>query len=93
MGCLPAFSASGVQLTNETEGGKTRVSRAQIVSQASRRRGKVYSTLAHLGYIYAIPWPQYSALKFGETTDRQVLEMPDWYRITFTKEDGRKLKR
>lgn len=81
--------SSGVQLTNETEGGKSRVSRVQIAIQVRRRSGQLYSFLAHLGDIYAQPFPQYSALRFDETTDRQVLEMPGWYRVTFGREDGR----
>ena len=44
--------------------------------------------LAHLGYIYAQPYRQYSELTFVPQVDGVVVHLADWYRLTFAMQSG-----
>ena len=47
------------------------------------------NTLAHLGYIYAQPYKQYSELRFQPLADAGVaVHMADWYQLTFAQQAG-----
>jgi len=83
------LSANGVRLTNLTAGWSRVTIKSAILREIALRRGGVYEALAHLGYIYAIPYPQYSELVLTSPSATDlVLELPGWYRVTFSQEDA-----
>jgi hypothetical protein len=61
-------SDAGLVLTDINERDTTiRVSRDSIAGAITKRRGRVFVSLAHFAYIYSQPYPQYSRLEFTPT--------------------------
>jgi hypothetical protein len=57
-----------------------------IRSTLVRRSGNAFSMLVHLGHIYAQPESQYSRLQFSEDSLSLVVNVGDWYRLTFVRQ-------
>jgi hypothetical protein len=88
---LAVVSDSGLTLndTNLEESATVQLSRRQIESQLARRRGRAFTSLVHLGYIYSQPYPQYSKLTFTRRSDVLEASVANWYRLGFVREGGR----
>jgi hypothetical protein len=88
---LAVVSDSGLTLhdTNLKESATVQLSRQQVESQLARRRGRAFTSLVHLGYLYSQPYPQYSKLTFTRRTDVLEASVADWYRLRFVREGGR----
>ncbi len=85
---LSFISRNGLTLY-EVNGKRTRrLTRGQLSSALSRRGDPTFVRFAHLGHIYAQPYPQYSTLRYEARPSGVVVEMSGWYRLTFTREGG-----
>jgi len=86
---LSFMSGGGLTVSDlNRNGGKLRaVSPKEIRGAVVSRKGPTFSKLAHLGYIYAQPYKQYSELHFQPMADGGVaVHMADWYQITFARQ-------
>lgn len=86
---LSYISGSGLTISdlNRNNGRPRAVTPKEIRSAVASRKGPTFSTLAHLGHIYAQPYKQYSELRFQPLADGRVaLHMADWYQITFARQ-------
>jgi hypothetical protein len=83
------LSERGVRLTNLTEGSSQTTAKPAVLREIAARHGSIYETLAHLGFIYSKAYPQYSGSKLiPPSATELVVEMSDWYRIIFSRQDG-----
>jgi hypothetical protein len=83
----PFLSARGVRLTNLTDMSTQVTAHSAVMREIAARQGEIYERLAHVGYIYASPYPQYSGLTLPTPTETElVIEMAGEYRLTFSRE-------
>lgn len=82
-------SDSGLVLTDINERDTTiRVSRASIAEAITKRRGRVFVSLAHFAYIYSQPYPQYSGLEFKPTPTGIDVSVGSQYFVGFLRESN-----
>jgi hypothetical protein len=88
---LAVVSDSGLTLydTNLEESPTVQLSRRQLEFQLAHRRGRAFTALVHLGYIYSQPYPQYSKVTFQRRPDVLEASVAAWYRLRFVREGGR----
>lgn len=86
---LAMLSDSGLTLHDVNEADTTvHLTRRQVELQLARRRGRAFTSLAHLAHIYSQPYPQYSALEFARGPEGLEVVIGGWYRLTFARERG-----
>ena len=86
---LVAVSDSGLTLDDvNREDSTVHLSRREVVAELAGRRGRAFTALVHLGYVYSQPYAQYSGLTFARGAGL-VVSMGDWYRLRFVREGGR----
>ena len=90
---LPAISKSGLRLDDVNGAIEGDYERTQVEEQLVSRTGPVFVRLTHLGHIYSLP-RQYSASTCHFGKQQLTIELSDWYRLTFVREeDSYKLSR
>ena len=84
------LTASRLVLTdvNQDEGKERTFSPRDIQKSLVRRRGVPFKAFAHLAHIYSKPYPQYSKLTFTPKGHGVILDVADWYKLTFSREGG-----
>jgi hypothetical protein len=83
------LSKGGILFSDVNRGAKVqKLSPQQVRAQVAKRRGAAFTALAHVGYIYAQPYKQYSELTFKPRADGVVVHLAEWYRLTFAREAG-----
>ena len=89
-GAVLAFvSDSGLVMSDvNDDSGSVRLSRPEIASQLTARRGRAFVTLVHLAHIYSQPYPQYSQLAFSRRPGELEVAVASWYLLGFTREHG-----
>lgn len=85
---LSFISLNGLTLEDVNGKRTRRLTHKQLSSALSRRGDPTFVRFAHLGHIYAQPYPQYSTLRYEARPSGVVVEMSGWYRLTFTREGG-----
>ena len=88
---LMSFIADdGLIVSDVNRGGKAqKLSGKQIRNAVTARKGQVFVTLTHLGYIYAQPYKHYSELGFDpQAGGGVVVRVADWYRLAFAQQGG-----
>ena len=80
------ISAEGVIFSDVNGGISGRRSPAQIRSALTQRKGAVFKVFAHLAHIYSIPYKQYSELTFQKKDKSFIVNISDWYSLTFASE-------
>ncbi len=85
------ISARGVVVVDVNEnGGKPLVlSRARLERDLKRTGSSAFDSFAYVGYIFAMPYAQYSQLTSTPTRNGVVIEMPSGHRLTWEREGGR----
>lgn len=90
---VAALSDSGLTIhdVNEEPDSTVHLTTAEVRARLSGRRGRVFETLVHLGYIYSRPHPQYSRLSFAPLSDGLAVSVgtSELYRLEFRRERGR----
>jgi len=87
---LAVVSDSGLTLDDVNEEDSTvHLSKREVGAQLAGRRGRAFTSLVHLGYIYSQPYPQYSHLTFSRGPAGLGVSVADWYRLRFAREGGR----
>jgi hypothetical protein len=82
-------SDSGLVLTDINERDTTiRVSRASIAEAITKRRGRVFVSLAHFAHIYSQPYQQYSRLEFTPTPTGIDVSVGSAYLVGFLRESN-----
>lgn len=75
---------AGVEFFDVNQGGLDGLeSWTSIERQISERKGGVFEQLAHLGHIYAMPYPQYSTLSFEPVSHGVLIRVASFYELTF----------
>lgn len=82
-------SKSGVTLTGVGFPKAKGYSLDEVHRQLEARKGEVFRTFAHLGYLLSHPKPQYSTVQCTESGDRLIANLPTWYKLTFQNTQGR----
>ena len=84
---LKFISENGIIISDINENSrKNTFSFYQIKSQLTKRNGKVFTTISHLGSIYGIPYKQYSELSFERQNQLFIVNISHWYRLVFIHE-------
>jgi hypothetical protein len=83
------LSDNGVRFIDPNEDLNKKLSKRQIQTELSKRKGKSYEMISHMTYIYSIPYKQYSALKFKESHQEIIVDVGAWYELTFVTKNGR----
>jgi len=73
---------------NEPDRKERAFSHRDVQVSLTRRSGTPFKTFAHLARIYSNPYPQYSALSFTPAGEGVIVNVADWYRLTFVREKG-----
>jgi hypothetical protein len=79
------ISSNGVLFIDPNEEYSKTLPKKQIISELKGKTGKSYELISHLASIYAVPYKQYSELKFSETDGGTVVYLAFWYKLTFEK--------
>ena len=88
-GVLAVVSDSGLTLDDVNRADSTvHLSKQEVAAQLAGRRGRAFTSLVHLGYVYSQPYAQYSRLTFARGAGL-VVSVADWYRLRFVREGGR----
>jgi len=82
------ISSHGVRFTDVNDNSKRQESHQTLQSEISQRKGKTFRTFAHLSHIYSIPYKHYSGLTFEKRDANFVVNVSDWYRLSFISEKG-----
>jgi hypothetical protein len=82
------ISVQGMEFSDVNGGLHGHRSVNQIKGSLSSRKGEVFMTFAHLASIYSEPYKQYSELTFSRKRSEYVVNVADWYRLTFVSEGG-----
>ena len=64
------------------------LTRACLSHDLKRTKSLAFDSLAYVGYIFAMPYEQYSGLTFKPTGNGVVVEMPSGHRLTWEREKG-----
>ena len=59
------------------------VSKDEVLRQLRERKGEVFRTFAHLGFLLSHPKPQYSTVHCTKKGDRLIATLATWYKLTF----------
>jgi hypothetical protein len=86
---LTFVSDSGLEHFDINDSVSKHVSLPQLRSQLSARSGRAFEGLAHLAAMYALPYPQYSQLRFRRSAAALVIHVAVGYELTFLKTRGR----
>jgi len=80
---LSHLSKMGLTLYDVNDESTIKYSSKSLKSQLSRKKGKAYDSIVHMGHIYSQPYSQYSELAYETIQNGIVINMADWYRLTF----------
>lgn len=83
------ISANGVAFSDVNREKPFQGSPTQIKASLIGRRGEIFSMFSHLAMTYSIPYKQYSELDFEKTGNAFIVNVSDWYRLTFVSEGNR----
>ncbi|RYX81133.1 hypothetical protein EON83_25380 [bacterium] len=88
---LTFVSARGVTIVdaNENNGKPLVLSRQRLEGDLSRTGSSVFDSFAYVGYIFAMPYAQYSRLSAKPTKNGVIIAMPNGHRLTWEREKGR----
>ena len=83
------ISEDGVEFTDVNGSRRRHASKQQVLNSLREREGDAFLVFSHLSSIYSIPYKQYSELHFSSPTpDKSLVDMADWYRLTFKRTAG-----
>lgn len=83
---LSYISKDGLALYDVNTGVTNKYGLKELKSQLTRKKGKAYDSIVHAGHIYSQPYPQYSELSYQIVPKGIVVDMAEWYRLTFVLE-------
>jgi hypothetical protein len=80
---LSYVSSQGVSVFDINGKKTTRYSLIQLKRELQRKTGRGYGWFKHIGEIYSQPYPQYSSIKYRMVSSGIIINVGQWYRLTF----------
>jgi hypothetical protein len=82
------ISNNGLTLYDVNNESTVKYSSRSLKNQLSVKKGKAYDSIVHMGLIYSQPYSQYSKLTYQPIQNGIVINMADWYRLTYVFEEN-----
>ncbi len=84
---LAYLQPSGISMYDVNDQSDVAFAIRDVRRQLERREGKAFTTLVHLGHIYARPYPR--ELSFEARADTLIVGVASWYRLLFLRRSER----
>lgn len=73
---------------NQNNGKPLFLTRSHLRRDLKRPGSKAFDSFAYVGYIFAMPYAQYSSLTFKPTPNGVIIQMQNGHRLTWEREKG-----